>query len=222
LALVFETIKNPSSFFKVGRVFKALWPEPAGNIPESSWNSSVGTSIQDQSTFTKVRRFVVVQEKKGFCLCLSLNTYNGQGTTKEGIEDQDYAAVYPVGGAPQIRVGEQITKDPFPIIVEDKSERIHAMSRLNFGRVYTVEHNVKVARIGRIPDENLSLLKHYFVLGIAEPQDLALIHQEKASIGFKSRLGEIDSATHNLQHLSFSKESSTSQSQLDPSKRDFT
>jgi hypothetical protein len=61
-------------------------------------------------------------------------------------------------------------KEPFPIIVENSQEKIDPMTRLNFGRVHTVEHNVKVSKVGRILDEYLPLLEQYFLQTIAGPQ----------------------------------------------------
>lgn len=63
-----------------------------------------------------------------------------------------------------------MSKEPFPIKVEDPKEIIHPKSRLNFGRVYTVEHNIKVLKVGRIPDEHLARLDRYFVERIAGPR----------------------------------------------------
>jgi len=117
--------------------------------------------------FTKIRPFVVIREMQGCCLYLPLNTFNLQGTEKDRLRADDYTAVYPMGGEPQIGAFEKMTKQPFPIIIEDSEERINPMSRLNFGQVYTVQHNLKVLRIGRIPDGRLALLNQYFLETIA-------------------------------------------------------
>jgi hypothetical protein len=110
-----------------------------------------------------MRYFVVVREMHACCLCLPLNTYNFRGTGKERIRIEDYAAVYPSGGKPATQNDETLMKDSFPIIIENPQERLNPISRLNFGRVYTVEHNVKVLKVGRIPDESLPMLDRYFV-----------------------------------------------------------
>ena len=154
-----------------------MWTEPfAGNESEYDIEDEVSYLSDTKfggKAFSKVRRFVVVGEKKGACLCIPLNTYRGEGATKRGINPRDHAAVYPEGGKPKLRSGERdkIVKDPFPIIVEDPNEKIDPMSRLNFGRVYTVEHNVKVQKVGRIPDSHHKLLRRYFLESIAGPQE---------------------------------------------------
>lgn len=74
---------------------------------------------------------------------------------------------------PQLLVGETIAKHPLrvePDPVRDREEKrewLHYSSRINFGKVYTVEHNVKVMGIGKIGDECLHLLHGYFQLAVA-------------------------------------------------------
>ena len=53
--------------------------------------------------------------------------------------------------------------NPVPIVVEGSGETIDPKSHVNFGRVYTVEHNVKVSKVGRIAPEYLLLLDPKFV-----------------------------------------------------------
>lgn len=179
----FYTIEQPSRFFKIGRVFKVLWTEPAGNILDDE-EPFVTASKFGQKAYTKVRRFVVVREMHGCCLCLPLYTHNGQGTLKFGVKSEDYAAVYPMGDEPKTKPEEVLDKNSFPIIVENTAETIDPMSRLNFGRVYTIEHNVKVLKVGRIPDEYLALLDDYFVQTITG-------HQRNKSTPLKSSLTTI-------------------------------
>ncbi|KUJ17188.1 uncharacterized protein LY89DRAFT_685117 [Mollisia scopiformis] len=165
----YESIGEPPRFFKVGRVLEVIWAEPAGEdssvVGPNFMVSQLGANV-----FTKNRRFVVVREMRGCCICLSLFTYNGQGTTKDGVRPEDYAAVFPDGGQAHTLPGERLSKDPFPIIIENPSQRLHPMSRLSFGRVYTVEHNVRAIKIGRIPDEHHTRLTHYLVHTIFGPQ----------------------------------------------------
>jgi len=91
--------------------------------------------------------------------------------TKHGVNPEDYAAVYPTSGKVKFKPGEKesMRKEPFQIKIEESDEKIDAMSRLNFSRVYTVEHNVKVKNIGRIPPDEVPRLIHYFRDSIAGP-----------------------------------------------------
>lgn len=152
-----------------------LWTEPFAD-GQAGYDSDRERFLSDTKfggkAFSKIQRFVVVREQTGCCQCIPLVTYGGAGATKRGVNPNDYAAVYPevVGGRQQLRPGEKMTKKPFPIKVENPNESIDPMSRLNFSRVYTVQHNLKVLKVGRIPDKYHTLLKQYYfesIVGLA-------------------------------------------------------
>jgi hypothetical protein len=68
--------------------------------------------------------------------------------------------VYVAGSEPKLLPEEELPgMGNFPIVVEDKSVTIDQSSRLNFGKLYTVEHNVKVRNVGKISKELLPRLK---------------------------------------------------------------
>jgi hypothetical protein len=157
----YEVIREPSRFFKKGRVIKVLWTEPAGNVSESE-DSFVIPSRFGEKAFAKIRRFVVVREMQDCCWCLMLNTHHSKGASKAGVNPDNYAAVFPLGGTFQLGPDENLTKEPFPIKVEVSGESISPKSRLNFGRIYTLEHNIRVKKVGRIPDQYLQQLDDYF------------------------------------------------------------
>jgi len=119
--------------------------------------------------FQKVRPLVVVREQRGYCLCLPLTTHGGQGTLKHGVNPEDYAVVHEKGKKPYLKKSEHMSKSAFPIIIEDPQERIDRMTRINFGRVCTVEHRARVLKIGRIDDGYLPLLRQYFLRSMAGP-----------------------------------------------------
>jgi hypothetical protein len=150
----------------MGRVFKTLWTEPVGTVSKSDSQFVIPAKFGEMA-FTKIRPFVVIREMQGCCLSLPLNTYGHQGTEKDRIRTGDYAAVYPMGSEPNIGISERMSKKPFPIIIEDPRERIDPRSRLNFGQVYTIQHNLKVLKIGRIPDKYLTRFDEYFMKTIA-------------------------------------------------------
>lgn len=139
-----------------------MWAEPAGSNARD--DSFVTTSSMGEKVYSKVRHFVVVKEQKGCCSCAPLNTYGSQGTNKRGVTPGDHAAVYDSKKSkPPSLPRENLKKDPFPIIVEAVGEVIDPMSRINFGRVHTIEHNFKVMKVGRIPTEHIPRLQRYFV-----------------------------------------------------------
>lgn len=68
------TAKHSKKFWKPGRVFMMLWTEPAGERVGRQGgtqnNSHVSTVMYGQDVFSEIRRFVVVQDNYGSCICL--------------------------------------------------------------------------------------------------------------------------------------------------------
>jgi hypothetical protein len=168
----FRVIKEPKRFFKVGRVFAVLWSEPAGENVDWSDEDDYEIVRYGEKVFTKIRRFVVVREGDRHSTCLPLLTYQGQGTLKYGVKPDDHAAVFAENPKSLMKEkllpGEKLRKKPFSIIIEDSREKIDPLTRINFSKIYTVEHNVKALKIGRIPDTDL--LRKYFIECIAGPE----------------------------------------------------
>jgi hypothetical protein len=77
-------------------------------------------------------------------------TYGGQGTLKYGVHPEDHAAIYTKHDGPVILEGEKMENVPIRVDVIDQSHKLDPMSRLNYAKLYTVEHNVKVFFIGKI------------------------------------------------------------------------
>jgi hypothetical protein len=151
-------IAKPQRFFKVGRVFMTLWSEPASSTvrdgPHIS-SSSVGGRI-----YSETRRFVVVRGGPGYSICCPIQTYGRQGTTKSRVSVENHAIVFTAGSEPKLLPQEQPPgMGSFPIVLGDKSVTIDPSSRLNFGKVYTVEHNIKVRNVGKVEKEWLPRLR---------------------------------------------------------------
>ncbi|KAH7416793.1 hypothetical protein BKA64DRAFT_277194 [Cadophora sp. MPI-SDFR-AT-0126] len=136
---------HDSKHFAFGKVFKVLWSEPIG---------SGGTVITtNQQGYQKTRRFVVIDKRRWHSICLPILTYGGQATLKGGAHGEDHAAVYcnqQKKHGPTILEGEKMTKEPIKIDIRLPSEKLDPLSRLNYAKVYTVEHNVKVNFIGEV------------------------------------------------------------------------
>lgn len=79
-------------------------------------------------------------------------TYGGQGTTKYGSHPEDHAVIYSSKeGGPQYLYNEtKIIKKPIRCDIKQPEEKLDPASRLNYAKLYTVEHNVKVMFIGRV------------------------------------------------------------------------
>jgi hypothetical protein len=153
----FEEVRNPHNFFKVARVFTTPWTEPDGSSGKP---------------FTKTARFVVVKPGPTFSVCLRISTYAGQATTKFGVVAHQHAAVIPQGGQVVLhQLGEHLSKEPIEIKIENPDVDIKPMSRINFAKPYTVEHNVKIRNVGRVVGDSVKRLEKYFAesLGFTKP-----------------------------------------------------
>ncbi|KAJ5384065.1 hypothetical protein N7517_001976 [Penicillium concentricum] len=149
---------DPRRFFRVGRVFSMLWHENAG------WHGTVlskKVSHSSSSPFTRgkyqepiyssIRRMIVVKEQRG--CCWPITTYSGQGVAKAGIDRSKHVVLHMRGDRPRIVQAEpRMAKEPLEVDPARPDQKQDCMSRVNFGKVYTVEHNVKVLPIGKITE----------------------------------------------------------------------
>jgi len=75
-------------------------------------------------------------------------TYGGQGTLKKGVHARHHAVIYTE--KPHVMSKEKLTKKPIRMDPYSKRDKLDQASRINYGKLYTVEHNVKVSFIGQI------------------------------------------------------------------------
>jgi Cdc37 Hsp90 binding domain len=154
-------------FFVVGRVFALLWHEGAGEgKPDKAFSTPVGR--HGQRAFSHTRRMVVVRERWGYCVCIPINTYGGQGVMKHGLstaERQAHSIIHANDTAPYAEEGERgfLVKKPIAVKMASKEQRFDKMSRINFGKPSSVEWNVKVLHIGRVAPESMAVLLGYYI-----------------------------------------------------------
>jgi hypothetical protein len=150
-------------FFVPGRVFKMLWIEPAGQAnPGRTRNSTHFSTVRfGEQAYSEIRRFVVVRNKGTFSQCIPVQTYKGRGATKPGIVMQDHGVIHTTPEAPNLLPGEFLTK--YSIRVQPTAHEIlEPQSRVNYGKAYAVEHNVKVLDVGMVIDNHRYLIESYF------------------------------------------------------------
>ncbi|KFX90977.1 hypothetical protein V490_06152 [Pseudogymnoascus sp. VKM F-3557] len=165
-----------SDEFKARRVFMVVWTEPRGNSGGARGGNSNLTKVTEakygELAYTSIRRFVVWKNHEGHALCLPILTYGGQGTTKPGVKPAHHAIIFTESKSekpprtikhPPCKAEGEHTLHNGPICVElmnqHKRKQFDEMSRLNYAKVYTVEHNVKVCFIGRIHKESTEEFK---------------------------------------------------------------
>ncbi|KAH7091466.1 hypothetical protein FB567DRAFT_518747 [Paraphoma chrysanthemicola] len=150
-------------FFTPGRVFKMLWTEPAGLVnPGKTRNSTHFSTVRfGETAFSEIRRFVVVRNKGSFSQCIPVQTYGGRAATKPGLVMSDHGVIYTTAYPPYLLVGEALTKSSIQVETTG-GESLEPTSRVNYGKAYAVEHNVKVLDIGMVLENHRYLIAHYF------------------------------------------------------------
>lgn len=150
-------------FFVPGRVFKMLWTEPAGQAnPGKTRNSTHFSTVWlGDRAFSEIRHFVVVRNKGTFSQCIPIQTYKGIGAAKAGLIMADHGIIHTSFNPPNQLPREMLTK--YSIRVQpSKDETLHPASRINYGKAYAVEHNVKVLDVGMVVEAHRYLLAAYF------------------------------------------------------------
>jgi hypothetical protein len=92
-----------------------------------------------------------------------ISTYGGRGTARNGRDPSAHAIIYMSDTTPSRLPSETgMTKKPLQVDPAGPDQKLDAMSRVSFARVYTVEDNVKVMKIGKISPSSMKDLVWYF------------------------------------------------------------
>lgn len=157
--------KDLQKFYKLGRVFMMLWTEPAGHKAAKEGGTRNGSHISttwlNGNAHSEIRRFVVVRANHGSCSCLAIHTYSGSATLKPNLPDPDnHAIIHTTPDPPSPLPKELLTKDPIRVISEQKPPDgiLLPTSRINYTKVYTVEYDVRVLKIGMVHEDSLHIL----------------------------------------------------------------
>ncbi|KAK5656173.1 hypothetical protein OQA88_4933 [Cercophora sp. LCS_1] len=145
-------VENSNRFIP-GEVFKTLWSEPLGasrKDDEKTTEVEVRESMGEKFYFG-VRRFIVIANDEGNCTCVPILTYERRGCTKRGVKAGKHGIVYPSTGRPHAMPGEPaLGFQPVRMRLDHATEKLAKESRINYAKLVTIEHNVKVFFIGRI------------------------------------------------------------------------
>lgn len=160
---------KPKRFFVVGRIFKAVWFEPATTdmLKRQAGPESWANTCQDfygEKPVARFRWFVVVRRRLNHSLCFAITTFMGPGSKPNPGRPVDYVVMYPASVEPAKPYEEEgITRDPIAVIMEDEKHFIAPIARLDCGRIYTVEDNLRTLKIGRVHPASLPLLDKYYI-----------------------------------------------------------
>lgn len=77
-------------------------------------------------------------------------TYGSQGTNKPGVKAEYHAMIYTGREVPSPLRGEQLVRRAVRMEPSSPEEKLNPKSRVNYAKVYTIEHNIRVCFIGKI------------------------------------------------------------------------
>lgn len=97
-------------------------------------------------------------------MCSPISTYGGRGCGKPGLAKWQHCIVYTGDEEPELIDGEAPVAGELPMLSsiqvrqKDKRQKMFPESRINYGKMYTVEHNVKVYDFGEVRKSSRTLL----------------------------------------------------------------
>ncbi|TGO66196.1 hypothetical protein BOTNAR_0066g00360 [Botryotinia narcissicola] len=157
---VYGGFRLQDDFWRVGRVFMMLWTEPAQpKVPVTGGTrngSHFSTTILGQQAYSEIRS--------------PIQTYSGQATLKPNLPAPErHTIIHTTPQAPGMhsRVAsngqletENLILDPIQVDSERAHESeglLNSLSRLNYSKVYTVEHYVRVLNIGMVSSNSIGV-----------------------------------------------------------------
>ncbi|KAM0254268.1 hypothetical protein ACHAQJ_006958 [Trichoderma viride] len=153
-SIKFQPGEVESANTDVGKIFKVHWSEPQGASSEGAPSVSGKHEIQNRfgtKFFVGFRRFIVVANDQGHCTCVPILTYGGKGCKKKGVKADKHGIIYERGGKPRLLDKEpKLGFSPVRVEMKQEGEKLSKESRVNYSKLVTVEHNVKVFFIGSI------------------------------------------------------------------------
>ena len=161
---------DAKKFFVVGRVFAFLWHESAGegypgregHIDQTTTEGRFGSRV-----FSHIRRMAVVKERHGYCVCIPIHTYGGQGLLKRGLdlrERQAHSIIQASNTKPAATKEEMkfLVKKSISVIMDNEEQQLDRFSRVNFATPQTVDWNVKVMKVGKVAPESIQAFESYW------------------------------------------------------------
>ncbi|WYZ46535.1 hypothetical protein EsH8_IX_000760 [Colletotrichum jinshuiense] len=152
-------IVEPSHKFRPGSIFKVLWSEPSGTTVGGTPTISEKFQTRDKfggPIFVGFRRFVVIANDDGHCACVPILTYQGKACNKKGVKAHKHGIIYAQGSKPRTVSNEpKLGFAPIRAKITIEGEKLAKESRINYSKLVTVEHNVKVFFIGFIGQDEI-------------------------------------------------------------------
>ncbi|KAK3951151.1 hypothetical protein QBC32DRAFT_371407 [Pseudoneurospora amorphoporcata] len=165
-------IDKPRKFFTKGRIFKTVWFEPFGEFSGSSrarpselayHESCPNYSDTGEKPYGRYRWFVVIRKQLHHSLCFAIVNGGAKSMAKNRARGEHLAVLYSTSvPPPEPDKEEGIVFGPLAVIMEEGKQNISPLARLDCSRVFTVEDDLRVMKIGRVhPDFHEKLDEYY-------------------------------------------------------------
>ncbi|KAH7309472.1 hypothetical protein B0I35DRAFT_482245 [Stachybotrys elegans] len=148
-----------SDHFQPGEIFKVHWAEPQGSGHDNAATVSEQHEFRNKfgtKFYFGFRRFVVIANDQGHCTCVPILTYGGKACKKHGVKPSKHGIIYQAGHKPKpLRDEPKLGFPPVCVQMHEDSERLSRESRVNYSKLVTIEHNIRVFFIGRIVADDM-------------------------------------------------------------------
>lgn len=138
-----------------------VWSEPQtakhaqsdARDPDASERSAGGFNVG-------FRRFMVIANDQGHATCVPILTYSGKGCLKKGCKPNKHGIAYETGKKAQRIKGEpRLGFNPVRITFKAGGESLPKEARINYSKLVTIEHNVKVFFIGSVSSADFPIVE---------------------------------------------------------------
>ncbi len=170
--------RHPHKFYYLGRVFRGVLPERAGDkAPKLADQAFITFDCFGKPVISKPRILIVVEQHPYFCIVVPVTTYDHRGLTKKLVIASQHAFVYTKhNGQAWSREDERRAPDMLPefieVVSDDPKDELLELcegSMIDFGRPSTVHHNQETESFGNVINHHLSNLLQYFQAARAGP-----------------------------------------------------
>lgn len=159
--------------FGQGSLFAIYWHENYGRNPvdgnlikpkhaKSNVQSFTTSLPNGEAIYSHIRKFVVIQKRKGHCIALPVLAYSGRGLSPRRMDMKEYNAhcIIHESSKPPMLMPEEITFSKYPISADMTSgETLSSSSRICYSRPQSIEYNIKVKPIGKVASSSLAQMR---------------------------------------------------------------
>ncbi|KAI0881143.1 uncharacterized protein GGS22DRAFT_192629 [Annulohypoxylon maeteangense] len=156
-----------SARFQPGEVFKILWSEPLGQVGQIGPDDPISDVTKRRTAagskfYVGFRRFIIVTtDESHHSTCVPILTYDRRGCLKRGVRPNKHGIIYMAGHKPRLLKNEpELGFSPVALQVYAEGETLAKESRVNYSKLVTIEHNVKVFFIGSIAQDDFDHVRY--------------------------------------------------------------